>query len=120
MKKLVLSLVAVACATLLSSTAFAEKGKTITIKGTGKCAKCALNQSDTCQNVVEVKQKDKTVRYYLADNEASKALHEKICKQPAPVEVRGVCKKVGDKLVVTAESADVVKAAAKGKGRKKE
>ena len=37
--------------------------KNVTVSGEGKCAKCALKKSDSCQNVVEVKDGDKWARF---------------------------------------------------------
>ena len=42
----------------------AEKGKQVTIIGEAKCAKCALKESDKCQNVIETTKADGTkVKY---------------------------------------------------------
>ena len=35
----------------------ADTGKEVTIKGEGKCAKCALHETEKCQNVIEAKDK---------------------------------------------------------------
>jgi hypothetical protein len=52
----------------------------VTLKGTMTCAKCGLHESDTCQSVLQVKDGDATVTYYIADSDASKGTHEKVCK----------------------------------------
>lgn len=123
MKKFItLILVAAAVALVAPNQATAAGGKTITLKGKGMCAKCCLKEGDKCQNVVQVDRKGKKTNYYLADNDVSKDLHGSICKKVQNVEVKGVCKKEGDKLVVTAESAKVVaakKGGAKAKAKKK-
>lgn len=122
-----LIVVTAALALFVPNQAAAAGGKTITIKGKGMCAKCCLKEGDQCQNVVQVTRKGKKVSYYLADNDVSKDFHGNICKKVQNVEVKGVCKKEGDKLVVTAESAKVVatkkdaqKGKGKGKGKKKD
>jgi hypothetical protein len=51
-----------------------------TLKGTMTCAKCGLHQADECQSVLQVKDGDATVTYYIADSDASKGTHEKVCK----------------------------------------
>ena len=51
----------------------------VTLKGTMTCAKCGLKQSDTCQSVLQVKDGDTTTLYYIADSDASKGTHEKVC-----------------------------------------
>lgn len=123
MKKLFsLILVAAAFALVAPNQASAAGGKTITIKGKGMCAKCCLKEGEKCRNVVQVTRKGKKINYYLADNDVAKDFHGNICKKVQPVEVKGVCKKVGDELVVTAESAKVApakKGGKKGKGKKK-
>jgi hypothetical protein len=84
--------------------AFAAGDKTIT--GDAVCAKCALKEAPSCQNVVLVKEGDKEVKYYLEGAESKKAHHELgICgaKKDSPVKVKvtGTCEKKGDKLVIT-------------------
>src|SRR5205823_11974730 len=72
MKKILLSSLAGVALLALATPALAEE-KTIT--GEGKCAKCALHETDKCQNVIQAKEGDKTVTYYQADNDVSKAVH---------------------------------------------
>ena len=50
-----------------------------TLKGTMTCAKCGLKQADKCQSVLQVKDGDTTRLYYIADSDASKGTHEKVC-----------------------------------------
>jgi hypothetical protein len=67
-------LYAVLAVTVISSgLVLAAETKTIT--GEGKCAKCALKETKTCQNVIEVEEDGKTVKYYLAHEGASKKYH---------------------------------------------
>src|SRR6185295_7588683 len=61
-----------------------------TLKGIGKCAKCSLNETDTCQTVIQVKRGDKTVNYYLAQNSISKDFHPAICKESKRVKAKGI------------------------------
>jgi hypothetical protein len=85
-----------------------DKGKTITIKGDGMCAKCGLKDKDakTCQNVVIVTKDGKKTTYYLT-GKPSMEVHKSMgfCNaskdDPVKVEVTGTCEKKGDKLVVT-------------------
>jgi len=51
-----------------------------TLKGTMTCAKCGLHQASECQSVLQVKDGDNTVTYYIADSDASKGTHDKVCK----------------------------------------
>jgi hypothetical protein len=86
--KSILKLIAVA---VLATSAFAAEKET-TIKGEGKCLKCALHKSDSCQNVVEVKEKgsDKTTLYYLT-GDVSKKFHKggNLCGETKKVTVTG-------------------------------
>jgi hypothetical protein len=66
-----------------------------TLKGTMTCAKCGLHQADECQSVLQVKDGDATVTYYIADSDASKGTHEKVCK--AAVENVTITGTVADK-----------------------
>jgi hypothetical protein len=50
-----------------------------TLKGKMTCAKCDLKVSATCQNVLQVKDGDTTVTYYITDNDTSKGTHKKVC-----------------------------------------
>jgi hypothetical protein len=93
------------------SYAFAAAEKTIT--GEAVCAKCALKEQPTCQNVVMVKEDGKEVKYYL-DGPESKKAHGAlgICtaKKDAPVKVKvtGDCEKKGEKLVITVSKIEKV------------
>jgi precorrin-3B methylase len=72
----------------LSASAFAKEAKEVTLTGEGKCAKCALKKADSCQNVVEVKEGDKTTVYYLT-GDVSKGFHKNLCSGSAKVKVSG-------------------------------
>lgn len=85
-----------------------DSGKTITIKGDGMCAKCALKDKDAkkCQNAVVVTKDGKKTTYYLV-GKLSDEVHKSMgfCSaskdEPVKVEVTGTCEKKGDKLVLT-------------------
>ena len=103
MKKLLAVLVAVS-----SFTAFAADAP-ITIKGEGKCAKCALKEKDSCQNVVEVEKDGKKTKYYFANNDVAKAFHKNVCSTTAKVKATGTCKEVDGKKEFTATKIEVDK-----------
>src|SRR5437660_8922685 len=66
----------------LALTASAEekkKGKEVTLKGTLVCGKCKLKETDACANVLQVKDGDKTVSYYLKDKGKAEKYHKEIC-----------------------------------------
>jgi Family of unknown function (DUF6370) len=90
-----------------------DKDEKITIKGDGMCAKCALKEKDSCQNVVIVKkdgEKDKT--YYIVHDTVAKKVHSSLgfCRaskdSPAKVKATGTCKEEDGKLVFTAEKIE--------------
>ncbi len=89
---------------------FAEEGgKPVTLKGEGKCGKCGLKETDKCQNVIQVEKNGKKTTYYLVQNDVSKKFHENLCKESKKISVVGTCKKVGDKLEVTATKIELAK-----------
>jgi hypothetical protein len=63
----------------LALTAGAEEGKEV--KKTGKlvCGKCTLKECDACTNVLQVKEGDKTVSYFLKDEGNKASYHKPIC-----------------------------------------
>jgi hypothetical protein len=107
-QKGVIALLAGVFLAALTVPALAADGEK-TISGVGKCAKCDMHKTDTCQNVVEVTKHGKTVDYYLADNAVSKDFHKNVCKENKKVKVTGVIKKDDDgKMEITASKIDLV------------
>jgi hypothetical protein len=104
----ILTTVATLLLLALVSTAFAED-KTITITGEGTCAKCALKETEKCQNVIQVDKKGKKVNYYLVQNDVSKEFHENLCKEAKKVTATGTVKKVDGKMELTASKLELVK-----------
>jgi hypothetical protein len=77
----------IALCALLGSLAFAADAPAtapapVTLKGTLECSKCELHETAECGNVLVVKDGDKTVNYYIVDDEAAKAAHGDICMAP--------------------------------------
>jgi type 1 fimbria pilin len=88
----------------------ADTDKEVTIKGEGKCAKCALHETEKCQNVIETKDKSgKKVVYYLAKNDVSDEFHGKICKGPQKVTAKGTVKEVDGKKELTVSKIELAK-----------
>jgi hypothetical protein len=92
-----------------TSTSMADDKKEVTVTGEGKCAKCALKEADSCQNVIESKENGKTVKYYLAKNDVSKEFHDNICKENKKVIAKGTVKEEDGKKVLTASKIDLAK-----------
>ncbi len=69
--------VAVGLAAVGTSAVAAEKEVTLT--GTMVCGKCGLGETKSCTNVLQVKDGDNTVNYYLTDKGTGEAYHEDVC-----------------------------------------
>ncbi len=74
----------------------------VTITGEGKCAKCALKEADKCQNVIEVEEAGKTIKYYLAPNAVAKAYHKNVCTDTVKTTATGTVEEKDGKKVMTA------------------
>ena len=85
-----------------------KEGKKETITGTGKCGKCALKETETCQNVIQTEKGGKTTTYYLAKNDKSTEFHSKVCKESKKVRATGTVKEVGGKKELTISKIEVV------------
>jgi len=95
----------------VSATAFAadKEAKEITIKGEGKCGKCALKETASCQNVISVEKGKNKGTYYLAQNQVSKDFHDTVCKETKQVKATGTVKEVDGKKEFTATKLEEVK-----------
>jgi uncharacterized protein DUF6370 len=94
------------------SALMASDDKKVTITGEGMCAKCALKETDSCQNaVIETKDGKKTT-YYLVKNDVADAAHQKLgfCRaskeKPVKVKVTGTVEVKDDKHELTAEKIE--------------
>ena len=77
----------------------------VTLKGDMVCAKCALKQSEKCQNVLKVAEGGKETLYHLEHNQIAKDNHEMVCSgAPKPATVTGKVKEAGGKKLLTASS----------------
>ena len=86
--------------TALSAEAKSDS-KTVTITGEGKCGKCALKETDSCQNVIQTKEDGKTVTYYIVKNDVSDKYHGTICKGTKKTTAKGTVKEVKGKKEFT-------------------
>lgn len=102
LKSLLLS-ISTAGAFLIAASvpSFADDAKTVTISGDGKCAKCALKETEKCQNVIQAKEDGKTVTYYIAKNELSDKFHKNVCSATKKVTAKGTVKEVAGKKELT-------------------
>ncbi len=83
--------------------------ESVTLNGVGLCAKCALGQTDSCQNAIKVTVGGEEVIYLLLANEASKAFHKNICSKSADISAVGVFEEVGGKKIFTANKLSLRK-----------
>jgi hypothetical protein len=77
--KLTLALMAGLAMAGAAFAAQAADSKAITITGNMVCGKCTLHETASCQNVIQVEQDGKTVKYYLTKNDTSDAMHDDVC-----------------------------------------
>lgn len=104
MKKLITT--ALAALALMYVTPTFAADKEVTLKGEGKCAKCALKLSDKCQDVIEVKKDGKKVVYWIEMNEVGKAFHKKVCSDTVKMTAVGKVEKKGDKMILVASKLE--------------
>jgi Family of unknown function (DUF6370) len=99
--------------TLMAATVFCSgvvlAAEVITVTGEGKCAKCALKETDKCQNVIEVEEGGKTTTYYLAPNKVAKAYHKTVCTTTVKTKATGEVEEKDGKKVLTATKVEEVK-----------
>jgi hypothetical protein len=82
--------------------AAASKSAGVTLKGTMMCAKCALKETDKCQNVLKVTEGGKETAYYLVHNDVAKKNHGPVCSGTANATVKGSVAEEGGKKTLTA------------------
>lgn len=86
----------------------AKEKKERTITGEAKCAKCALKETDKCQNVIETTDKaGKKVVYYVVKNDVANNFHENVCKEAKKVKATGTVKNVDGKKELTASKIEL-------------
>jgi len=98
--------------TVASSRLFAADtaNKEVTFSGMCVCAKCVLHETPECQNVLQVEKDGKTVNYYLAQNDTSKAFHDNICTTSGEkVTATGTVSEKDGKQVMTVSKIEPVK-----------
>jgi len=106
MKRLASTLIAfVVSMILIVPAAEAGKPKEVTLKGQLGCGKCSFHEATACQNVLKVKDAaGKDTSYVLADNDVSRANHERVCGPASPATVTGTVSEKDGKKVLTASA----------------
>jgi hypothetical protein len=83
--------------------------KEITVTGQGQCAKCALHETDKCQNTIQTEENGKKVTYYLTENDVSKEFHDNICKKSEKITAKGVVSEKDGKKILTVSKIEAAK-----------
>jgi hypothetical protein len=97
-----------------------DKGEK-TLKGTLVCGKCALKETDECTNVLQVKEGEKTVNYYLDDSGKGEDYHKAICtagKAGKPFTVTGTVSEKDGKMYIKASKVTPGSSSKDDKGSK--
>jgi type 1 fimbria pilin len=99
---------------VLGGTVFADDaakatGKEVTVQGTILCAKCTLHDEamTECQNVLQVKEGDRVVNYYIVKNDVGKTLGD-VCKGKKEAKIQGSVAEKDGRLWLTASKLDPV------------
>jgi hypothetical protein len=90
-----------------NATSALAKDKEVTINGEAKCAMCMLHEGDACKTVIQAKKGDKTVTYYLVDNDVSKSFHENVCHAGKKVVAKGTVHEEDGKQKLTLTKIEV-------------
>jgi hypothetical protein len=96
---------ALALALAVGLVAGATAGDDTTVTGKIMCAKCTLKKADAkeCQDVLVVKDGDKTAEYYVEKNDVAKAFGH-VCGGEKPAAVTGkVTEKDGKKWIAASK-----------------
>lgn len=98
----------VAALTLVISLQAQDK-KEVTKKGTLVCGKCTLEETKACANVLQVKEGEKTINFYLDDKGKGESYHKGICPAGAKKDatVTGTVSEKDGKMYIKASKVDV-------------
>lgn len=73
------TLIAVVAAWSVGAAVQAAPPKEVKLTGTLVCGKCSLKATPKCSNVLQVKEGDKLVNYFLDDKGNAESYHEGVC-----------------------------------------
>jgi hypothetical protein len=97
-----LSLLGLALALVVGFVTVLPAAADTTVSGSIMCAKCTMKKADAkqCQDVLVVKDGDKTTEYYVTKNEVSEKFGH-TCKGEKPATVTGAVEKKDGKTWIT-------------------
>jgi hypothetical protein len=101
--------VTLAVTVAMLATLQAQDKKEVTLKGSLVCGKCTLAETDQCANVLQVKEGDKTINYFIQDKGKAEKYHKDICPANAKKDatVTGVVSEKDGKKQVKASKVEV-------------
>ena len=114
MRKLLMLAVAGVLFTGVNAFSAANDDKKVTVTGDGMCAKCALKETQSCQNAIIEEKDGKKTTYYLKHEGVSKDNHQKlgICRatkdSPVKLKATGTVEEEDGKKVMTVETIEKV------------
>lgn len=110
-----LSLLGLALALVVAFVTLVPAAADTTVTGTVVCAKCTLKKADAkeCQDVLVVKNGDKTTEYYVAKNDVSEKFGH-TCKGEKPATVTGTVAEKDGKTWITPTKMEEKKSGTKG------
>jgi hypothetical protein len=107
MKKLIAGSLVLLFAIAMAAPTVVAKSKVVTLEGKILCAKCGLDQAESCQNVLIVEKKGKELQYFLTRNETYESYGE-VCKGRPTVRVTGKVSKDDGQMWLTATEIEPV------------
>ena len=93
----------------IACSGFLYAADSVTVTGEGRCGKCSLKETAKCQNVIEVTENGKTVKYYMADNKTAKDYHKTVCTKTVKTTATGTVEEQDGKKVMTASKIEEAK-----------
>ncbi len=94
---------------ILGTTVVAEdkKAEKKTLEGTLTCTKCALKETKVCGHALLVKEGDKEVKFYIADNGGKEPYHKHCCTADVPAKVTGIVSEKDGKKTISEAKVEV-------------
>ena len=108
-RRMAMFVFAALCALRVSAAQAKGPDKEVTLQGEMVCGHCTLKETKSCQNVLKVTEGEKETKYFLKENDVSKANHGPVCGSGAQATVIGTVQVQGKKNVLTAKEITFAK-----------